>query len=136
MIRMLCVALVGFAFLAAAEEQLPEPSQLPSSRELPDPLVCLDGTKVTTGEQWERKRKPELKRLFQHYMYGYFPEPQKITATVERRHDDYFGGKATKKEVTIHYGPEGTPPIHLLLVTPNARKPAPVFVGLNFNGNH
>src|SRR5260221_686054 len=32
--------------------------------------------------------------------------------------------------------PEGAE-IHLLLVTPNdAKKPAPVFVGLNFNGNH
>src|SRR5262249_55535182 len=38
---------------------------------------------------------------------------------------------------TIRFGPEGTPPIHLLLVAPNKRnKPAPVFVGMNFNGNH
>ena len=103
---------------------------------LPDPLVCLDGSRVTSKDQWEQKRKPELKRLFQHYMYGYFPEPQKITAAVERQSDDYFGGRATKKEVTIRFGPEGTPPIHLLLVTPNGRRPAPVFVGLNFNGNH
>ena len=102
----------------------------------PDPLVCLDGSRVTSKEQWEQKRKPELKRLFQHYMYGYFPEPQKITATVERKDEKYFDGKATLKEVTIRFGPEETPPIHLLLVTPNGRKPAPAFVGLNFNGNH
>ena len=38
--------------------------------------------------------------------------------------------------MTISYGPQGTPPIHLLVVTPNTRKPVPVFVGLNFNGNH
>src|SRR4051812_17410375 len=113
---------VTSAVFAAEQPPLPEPAQLGVSKELPDPLVCLDGTKVTTREQWEQKRKPELKRLFQHYMYGYFPAPQKITATVEREHRDYFGGKATKKEVTIHYGPEGTPPIHLLLVTPNSRK--------------
>jgi hypothetical protein len=115
---------------------LPEPAALPASKELPDPLVCLDGTRVTNRSQWQAKRKPELKRLFQHYMYGYFPQPQKITASVERQSDSYFNGKATKKEITIRFGPEGTPPIHLLLVTPNSRKPAPVFVGLNFNGNH
>jgi hypothetical protein len=132
----IAAVLIASGALAAEQPALPEPAQLPVSKEPPDPLVCLDGTKVTTREQWEQKRKPELKRLFQHYMYGYFPAPQKVTATVERRHDDYFGGKATKKEVTIHYGPEGTPPIHLLLVTPNSRKPAPVFVGANFHGNH
>jgi hypothetical protein len=39
--------------------------------------------------------------------------------------------------VTIAFGPPGTPETHLLLVVPNARKgPAPVFLGLNFCGNH
>ena len=48
-----------------------------------------------------------------------------------------FDGKATLKEVTISFGPPDTPKIHLLLVVPNARKsPAPVFVGMNFHGNH
>src|SRR3954462_1301638 len=27
---------------------------------LPDPLVCKDGTKVTTPEQWWDKRRPEI----------------------------------------------------------------------------
>ena len=132
----LTVLIVSVASAKDDGVPLPEPSELPSSKQLPDPLVCLDGTKVTSREQWEARRKPELKRLFQHYMYGYFPEPQKIAASVERERKDYFGGKATKKEVTIRFGPEGTPPISLLVVTPNNAKPAPVFVGLNFNGNH
>lgn len=131
----LVVALGSLTF-AANPAPLPDPSQLPSLQALPHPLVCLDGTRVVSKEQWELQRKPELKRLFQHYMYGAFPEPQKIVAAVERQNDGYFRGKATKKEVTIRFGPEGTPPIRLLLVTPNSRKPAPVFVGLNFNGNH
>src|SRR5262249_6566064 len=46
-------------------------------------------------------------------------------------------GKATKKEVTIAFGPPDCPKIHLLLIIPNARKgPAPVFLGMNFCGNH
>ena len=77
---------------------------------LPDPLVMLDGKKVTTAKQWEKDRRPELKRLFQHYMYGYMPAaPKKVVAKVEREEKRYFGSKATKREVTIHYGPEGTP---------------------------
>ena len=133
----LFVGIVAASVCGADEvEPLPEPAQIASSSDLPDPLVCLDGTKINSRAQWESKRKPELKRLFQHYMYGYFPEPQEIAAAVERQSGNYFGGKATKKEVTIRFGPEGTPPIHLLLVVPNKRTPAPVFVGLNFNGNH
>src|SRR5258708_17529024 len=48
-----------------------------------------------------------------------------------------LGGKATLREITLSLAhPEGTE-IHLLLVTPNdAKKPSPVFLGLNFNGNH
>lgn len=144
--RLLAAMIVGWCATAAVASEgtpfradFPEPSKLPSSRQLPDPLTCLDGTRVTSRELWETKRKPELKRLFQHYMYGYFPPPPKPEAvrfTVERQDEKYFGGKATKKEVTIRFGPEGTPPMRLLVVLPNDRKPAPVFVGPNFNGNH
>jgi hypothetical protein len=116
---------------------LPPVEQLPARQELPDPLVMLDGRRVTTREQWEKDRRPELKDLFQHYMYGYLPPPVPVTATVERTDPQAFGGKATFREVTVSFGPPGTPPIHLLLVVPNGRKkPVPVFVGMNFGGNH
>jgi hypothetical protein len=50
---------------------------------------------------------------------------------------DYFGGKATKKQITLTFGPEGTPPLQVLLVIPNNHTaPAPVFLGPNFYGNH
>ncbi len=127
-----------FALVAAAAvADLPPVSKLPSRPELPDPLVMLNGERVTSKEQWLTQRKPELKELFQHYMYGYLPPPVKIEAKVEREDRKALEGKATLKEVTISFGPIGTPPIHLLLVVPNERKgPAPVFVGMNFCGNH
>src|SRR5262249_13593809 len=70
--------------------------------------------------------------------YGYAPPaPAKVDAKVERTDALYFGGKATKKEVTIRFGAPKVEPIHLLLMIPNRRnKPAPVFVGMNFCGNH
>jgi hypothetical protein len=115
----------------------PDSAKLPVRAELPDPLVMLDGSRVTTKEQWLSKRRPELKELFQFYMYGYLPPAEKITATVEREDRKYFDGKATKKEVTIAFGSPDCPKIHLLLVIPNKRKgPAPVFMGMNFCGNH
>jgi cephalosporin-C deacetylase-like acetyl esterase len=123
---------------AHGAENFPDVSALPAQAELPDPLKMLDGRKVTTKEQWFNERRPELKALFQHYMYGSPPPaPKEIHASVERVDANYFGGKATKKEVTIEFGPAGTPTISLLMVVPNKRtKPAPVFVGMNFCGNH
>lgn len=115
----------------------PPVSELPAQPDFPDPLVMLDGTKVETSEQWFKQRRPELQKLFQHYMYGYLPEPTPITITNGRIKDDLFGGKATKKEFTLKFGPKGTPPIELLVVVPNKRTgPAPVFAALNFCGNH
>jgi len=122
---------------AAAFADYPEPAKLPSEPDFPDPLVMLNGERVQTKDDWTKKRRPELKTLFQHYMYGYMPDAPEIKATVEREDKKYFGGKATKREVTIAFGPPGTPKIHLLLVIPNKRKKAaPVFVGMNFHGNY
>ena len=84
---------------AAVHAEFPEVSKLPSRPDLPDPLVMFDGERVTTKEQWFEKRRPELKALFQHYMYGYLPAaPDKIKAKVEREDAKAFDGKATLKE--------------------------------------
>ncbi len=123
--------------LTAAAADFPPVSELKSNPNLPDPLTMLDGSKVTTKEQWEQKRKPELKALFQHYMYGFLPEPTKVTATVNAENKQALGGKATLKDVTIKFGPEGTPPVGVLFVYPNQRKgKVPTWVAINFCGNH
>jgi hypothetical protein len=116
----------------------PDAASLPPRPELPDPLEIFRGGRVTARQQWFEHRRPELRALFEHYMYGKAPPaPGRVRAEVERTDRGALGGKATLKEITLGIGPEGAPPIHLLLVVPNARKgPAPVFVGLNFCGNH
>ncbi len=121
---------------AAAQTTLPDPAALPASATPPDPLVMRDGARITKREAWEKLRAPELRRLFQHYEYGMLPPPAKITAKVVREDKQALGGKATLREITLSLAqPEGAQ-ISLLLVTPNAaKKPAPVFLGLNFSGN-
>jgi hypothetical protein len=118
--------------------KFPPASKLPSQPDLPDPLVMMDGRRITTKKDWFEKRRPELKALFQHYMYGYLPpKPDNVSFKVERVDREALNGKATLKEITISFGPAGTPKIHLLLVVPNKRKgKVPVFVGMNFCGNH
>jgi hypothetical protein len=138
--------LVAVLFLLAAAQAVPARAEgpfpafddLPARAAPPDPLVMLDGSPVATPEDWHQRRRPELKALFQHYMYGNPPPPpDKLDATVERVDAGFLGGKATVREVTLRFGPPGTPPMHLLVIVPNRRQgPAPVFVGLNFCGNH
>ena len=123
---------------AQADETLPAVNELPVQKELPNPLIMLDGTKVTTPQQWMTQRRPELQRLFQHYMYGFAPAaPDNLKTETVRVNKNFLDGKATKKEIVITFGPDGTPPLHLLLVVPNKRTgPAPIFLGINFRGNH
>lgn len=120
--------------------EFPPPEQLPAREGFPDALVMLDGTAVKTAQQWRTQRRPELIRLFEHYMYGAVPaaaaKPQ-ITATLESEHT-VLDGKAKMKQVAIRYGPspDKQQQIDLLLFTPTKVKGAPVFVGLSFGGNH
>lgn len=122
----------------ALTTDLPAFADLPSVPELPDPLKMLSGKPVATPSEWRSMRRPELRLLFQHYMYGFLPKPPKrVEVTLEREERAYFGGKATKREVALHIGPPGAAPLRLMLIVPNRRtKPAPVFIGIAFFGNH
>lgn len=128
--------LLAVGVLPATAADFPPVDKLPARAELPDPLTMFDGTKVTTKEQWEKQRRPELKELFQHYMYGYLPPPPaKVAYKVEREDKTALDGKATLKEISIDVG-MNVPALKMLLLTPNQRKgPVPAFIGLNFGGN-
>jgi hypothetical protein len=117
---------------------LPDVSALPLQPGLPDPLRMLDGSSIDTREDWWTRRRPELLRSFEHYMYGYAPAPPPLEFRVESAPATALRGKATLKLVTIEFvEPDGVPPLELLLVLPKpARAPVPVFVGINFAGNH
>src|SRR5687767_12375090 len=127
-----------FAFIVNVHaEKFPPVSQLPIQNDFPDALVMFDGSPVTTKKDWLKKRKPELKALFQHYEYGFFPPAEKIRTKVEYTNKNFLDGKATLRLVTISFGPEDAPDINLMVVLPNQRrKPTPVFLGMNFCGNH
>ena len=124
--------------IPSGRRSFPEASTLPPQAGLPDPLVMLDGRRVTSREQWFHERRPELQALFAHYMYGAIPpKPQNMTARVVGEYQDFLGGQATLKLVTLEMGAPGAPRIDLMLVLPNARpKPVPVFLAMNFCGNH
>lgn len=104
---------------------------------LPDPLICLDGQAVASPEDWRNKRRPEILDLFAAQMFGKTPS-QKIPMRAEVRSIDpeALEGRATRKEIVLSFGDTG-PQSDLLIYLPNRRSgPAPVFLGMNFLGNH
>src|SRR5262249_37111237 len=95
-------------------DDFPPPAELPAVKDLPNPLVMLDGTPATTKEQWITKRRPELQQLFQHYMYGYLPPKPKIAAALTKTAEGLCDGTVTLKEIEIRFTelPESAPKIH------------------------
>ena len=133
------LALLGALAMAApaVSADYPPPNQLDTCPGLPDPTQMFRGPKVTTKEDWEARRKPELLDLFQHYMYGRCPaKPAKVTSKVLFEDATAFDGKGTLREVEITFGPPEWPKIYLLVATPKGKAPAGCFVGPNFGGNH
>ncbi|HWI59862.1 MAG TPA: acetylxylan esterase [Bacillota bacterium] len=116
----------------------PEASSLAPQAGMPDPLTLLDGRKVTSRAQWVNQRRPELKALFAHYVYGAIPpKPAQWQVQVVGEYPDFLGGQATLKLVTLATGATNAPRIDLMLVLPNGKPtPAPVFLAMDFCGNH
>ncbi|NWJ50319.1 MAG: acetylxylan esterase [Bacteroidetes bacterium] len=106
---------------------------------LPDPLTLANGKAVTTAKMWWKLRRPEIMALFEENVYGKMPQKKlPVTFTVASIDNNALGGKAIRKEVIAYFTTDKKgPQMTILLYLPkNHLKPVPVFVGLNFNGNH
>ncbi len=107
---------------------------------LPDPLVRADGSKVASVDEWKGKRRGEVLELFRDQMYGRMPgRPEGMRFKVFDEETKALGGKATRRQITVFLTKSETAEasFDILLYIPNGvEEPAPVFFGLNFQGNH
>jgi hypothetical protein len=107
---------------------------------LPDPRVCEDGTRVTDAQMWLARRRPEILALFESHVYGKTPagRPEAMDFKLLSEDERALGGKAIRKEVRVRFtGNDDGPAMDILIYLPNkAPKPVPMFLGLNFAGNH
>ena len=95
---------------------------------LPDPLVLNDGQRVSDAATWREKRRPEVLRLFEQYVYGKAPgKPDGVSVQARSTDRNALGGTAIRKEVTIRLSADGKgPKIDLLIYLPKkAHGPAP-----------
>lgn len=135
---MLSATIVLMIALAASEETNYDESKVPDYT-LPDPLTLKDGTRVTDADMWRERRRPEILKLFEDQMYGKVPGTLRdITYEVTSVDSESLGGVAERKEVSVYFtSDKGGPKMDILIYLPKGvKKPVPVFLGLNFGGNH
>ena len=127
--------------LFCARAQMPatnyDESQVPAYT-LPDPLTTIAGKKVTDAETWTSERRPELLSLFESEVYGKAPDrPEGLHFEVLSEDRYTLGNMATRREIAVYFTEDDAHFMTILLYIPNKRTDAvPVFLGLNFKGNH
>ena len=105
---------------------------------LPDPLSFSDGRPVRNAAEW-RQRRAEIQALFEEQMYGTTPS-RLLEMRVERLEQEAgtLNGLANRRQVRLSfYGNKRVVSVDLLVYLPaQAHGPSPLFLGLNFKGNH
>jgi hypothetical protein len=105
--------------------------------QLPELLVTESGQTISTPEQWEKIRRPEILNLFENHVYGQVPKDfDDIKFKVINRDKKAMTGNATLKEVAITVTRNNkSVTMNLLMFTPNkVKKPVPMFLVINHRG--
>ena len=105
--------------------------------ELPSALVTSKGARIADAATWQESRRPEILDLFESQVYGRSPARCKIQYEPVSEKLDAINGKAIRREVDVRMlmGSRSTT-MRLLIYTPKSSSSVPVFIGLNFQGNH
>jgi len=129
---------LGTASLAAQPSETNYDESKVPEYTLPDPLRMADGRPVADAAAWRDRRRPEILELFRQHVYGRAPgRPEAMVFRTRSTAADALDGKATRKEVAVLFaGRDDGPKMDVLIYLPNdAKRPVPLFVGLNFYGN-
>lgn len=105
--------------------------------ELPDPLVTIEGKRVTTTKEWLNIRRPQIMGMFASTIYGRVPEPEtpvKVEYEILSEDKEFFDGRCTRKHVLATFSNDrGSVQMHLALFVPNnVSGPVPILLRLGF----
>ena len=99
---------------------------------LPPLLQLDDGSDVRDAAMWRTQRRPQLLARFAELVYGRTPA-QRLSLRVETHERVSAADGSERRQLRLVIA--GSHTLNLLLWLPR-RRPAPTFLGLNFNGNH
>lgn len=140
-VALLCLLTIGSPASLGSDRK--QPDELPSVKELPDPFVRNDGTKVAKPADWPARRA-EILDLVLTYEYGHLPPAAPVHATEQawepagkqaqeaesRRAANAvpLPAGATVKQLMLTTGPGGKVSIPLILTIPAGQGPFPAII--------
>ena len=137
---LLCLAAMTFV----ADDSIAQPAGFNYDEDkvpqysLPDPLN-LPGVTVKSVRDWETVGRPAVMALFEEHVYGKTPSDEHVQVSFKVFNEDrkVLGGKAVRKQVRATFTGNGkSVDMDILIYLPQSETPSPVFIGLNFYGNH
>ena len=90
---------------------------------------------VTSRREWQKQVRPAVMEFFQNEVYGKVPPTQPAVDFRLLSEGEAYGGKVLRREVEMIVG--GTTKALVLIYLPaNHKGKVPLFLGMNFKGNH
>ncbi len=134
----LVISTIPFPIMLAQNQPLPpgnpaglyDESRVPQYK-LPDPLVTLNGKRVTDTSAWNQLRRPEILRMFENDVYGKAAVDRPGEMHWETTEVDTFAmdGSAVEKKVTLYFsGDNAWPKLEINIILPKTATPVPVFL--------
>jgi len=139
LLKLTLILLMAFAAFAPGHSQLSNDSLYKLSAPLPAMLITEGMMPVDSKADWEQIRRDEVLGLFQSHVYGRVPEMDvNIDFQVKNLKKGALGGGALMKEVEVGVKKGEKELVFTILIFLPSDSPgaAPLFLGLNFNGNH
>ena len=106
---------------------MPGVKDLPVRKEMPDVMVMNDGTRVTTPQQWQ-KRREEMKRILEYYAVGQMPPPPGNVKGEELKSEIVLDGAIKYRLVHLTFGPAGKLSLDIGVFTPVSGGPFPTVI--------
>ncbi len=98
---------------------------------MPDVMIMNDGTRVTTPEQWQ-KRREEVKDILEYYELGHAPPPPGNVRGKDIKSATVLDGNANFRLVHLTFGPHRKLMIDIAIFTPVGDGPFPTIINPSF----
>jgi hypothetical protein len=106
---------------------MPGVKDLPVRKEMPDVMVMNDGTRVTTPQQWQ-KRREEMQRILEYYAVGQMPPPPGNVKGKEIKSELVLDGAIKYRLVHLTFGPGEKLFLDIGIYTPVSGGPSPAII--------
>lgn len=114
-----------------AADSFPDIDDLPVQTNMPEVMIMDDGTRVTTPEQW-LKRREEVKAILEYYELGHAPPPPGNVRGKDLQSATYLEGMANYRLVHLTFGPHRRLEMDIAIFTPSGAGPFPTIINPSF----